>query len=162
MQSSVERPCPGESVTFTCTVSSLAHVWRVSDLSITETLVPANQGQVLPDPPFEFNVTEVIPGENITTTATVIATISLNGTLVSCEAGIGSLPGQSSTINLRGECVVSVVIVCACKLRIYPVCTFELKRRRADGSGATQLTIKLLYLRCISVYLARISYPKTN
>ena len=109
----MERPCPGESIQFTCTISSIVHLWRVSSLGITETLAPANQGQVLPDPPFQFSVTEVVPGVSITSTATVTATISLNGTLVSCEDGFESLPAQSSTINLRGECVV---IVCGCKL----------------------------------------------
>ena len=105
LQSSVERPCPEESIEFTCTVPSLGHRWRVPSLSISRSLLPGDLGQVIPDPPFEFNVTEVRTGTSITSTATVTATADLNGTLVSCEDGIGSLPAQSSTINLRGEYV---------------------------------------------------------
>ena len=55
------------------------------------------------DPPFQFAVTEVVPGTSITSTATVNVTEDLNGTLIVCEDGNLVLPGQNSTINLRGE-----------------------------------------------------------
>jgi len=103
LQSSVERPCPGETVTFTCTISSTVHDWSATPLGAPRTLAAGGLGRVVSDPPFEFNVTEVMTG-SITSTATVNATINLNGTLVSCQDGSGMmLPGQSSTINLRGE-----------------------------------------------------------
>ena len=101
MQSSVERPCPGEQVVFTCTVPSPAHQWRVPSLNISQTLVPSIQPQF--DYPFEFAVTEAVPGTSITSTATVNVAVNLNGTLVLCEDGNLLLPNQNGTINLRGE-----------------------------------------------------------
>ena len=101
MQSSVERPCPGEQMVFTFTVPSLVHQWRVPSLNISQTLVPSSQLQS--DHPFEFNVTEVMTGTSITSTATVNVAANLNGTLVLCEDGNLVLPNQNGTINLRGE-----------------------------------------------------------
>ena len=103
LQSSVKRPCPGESVTFTCRISSPAHRWQVSVFGITRSLVPGDRGGVISEPPFQFNVTEVIPGTSITSTATVTATADLNGTLVVCQDGLGILPDQSNIIHIRGE-----------------------------------------------------------
>ena len=104
MQSSVERPCPGERVTFTCTIPSPGHQWNIQSLGISRSLLHRDQGRVITDhPPFQFNVTEVISGTSITSTATVNATADLNGTLVVCRDGVGTLSDQSITINLRGE-----------------------------------------------------------
>ena len=103
LQSSVERPCPGDRVTFTCTVPSLGHQWRVPSFDIAQSLLPGDQGQVFSDPPFQFAVTEVRIGTSITSTATVNVTANLNGTLFVCQDGIGMLPDQSITINLQGE-----------------------------------------------------------
>ena len=103
LQSSVERSCPGENVTFTCTISSLAHRWESSALTMPRSLVPGDQGEVVSDPPFQFNVIEVVTGSYITSTATVTATADLSGTLIACQDGIGMHPDQSNTINVRGE-----------------------------------------------------------
>ena len=110
LQSSVERPCPGERVTFTCRISSPAHRWQVSVFGITRSLVPGDRGGVISESPFQFNVTEVIPGTSITSTATVIATAGLNDTLVVCQDGLGILPDQSSIINIRGKHEISLYI----------------------------------------------------
>ena len=109
LQSSVERPCPGESVTFTCTVPSLAHRWKVPSLNISQTLVPSSLPQF--DHPFEFNVTEAVTGKSITSTATANATADLNGTLVLCEDGNLILPKQNTTIRLRGEHAVADIML---------------------------------------------------
>ena len=101
MQSSVERPCPGETVTFTCTVSSVGHQWQVPSRGITEDLLPSSLGRVISAPPFQFTVTGT--GTSITSTAAVNATEVLNGTLVLCRDGVGMEPEQNSTLNLRGE-----------------------------------------------------------
>ena len=107
----MERPCPGESVTFTCTISSVGHQWDIPSLGISRSLLPRDQGRVITDhPPFQFTVTEVVTGTSITSTATVNATADLNGTLVVCLDGVGTLPDQNSTINLRGEHVASVSV----------------------------------------------------
>ena len=99
----MERPCPGERVTFTCTIYSLAHQWRVPSHGIIQTLLRRDQGRVITDhTPFQFNVTEVMTG-SITSTATVSATQDLNGTLVLCRDGIGMLPDQNNTVNIIGN-----------------------------------------------------------
>ena len=105
LQSSVERPCPGQNVTFTCTIPSLAHRWEVPSLGITpRSLTPSDLNGVSPDPPFQFAVIEVIPGTSITSTATVTATANLNGTNVFCRDGNLLLPDpQNATIVVIGE-----------------------------------------------------------
>ena len=111
LQSSVERQCPGESVTFTCTISSVGHQWDIPSLGISRSLLPRDQGRVISDhSPFQFTVTEVVPGTSITSTATVNANADLNGTLVVCRDGVGMLPDQNITINLRGEHVASASV----------------------------------------------------
>ena len=106
MQSSVERSCPGENVTFTCTISSLAHQWNIPSRGIIQSLLPNDQGNVMSNPPFQFAVTEVMTGTSITSTATVTATADLNGTTVLCQDGIGMLQDQSSTIMTVGKHLV--------------------------------------------------------
>ena len=116
LQSSTDRPCPGESVTFTCTITSLAHRWEVPFLNIIQPLNPASQRDgVISNLQFQFAVIEVIADTLITSTATVNATENLNGTLVSCTDGNLVVPddGQNNTINLRGK---RTVIVYTCKL----------------------------------------------
>ena len=97
------RPCPGERVTFTCTILSNGHQWDIPLLNISRSLLPRDQGRVISDPPFQFAVTEVMTATSITSTATVTVTTHLNGTLVGCRDGIGMLPDQSSTINILGK-----------------------------------------------------------
>ena len=106
LQSIVERSCPGESVTFTCTISSLAHQWSIPSLGIIQSLLPNDQGRVISNSPFQFNVTEVITGSYIISTATVNATADLNGTTVLCQDGIEMHQDQSSTIMIIGKCLV--------------------------------------------------------
>ena len=104
LQSSLEKPCPGESVTFTCTISSPAHQWHIPSRGIIQSLLPRDLGRVITDhPPFQFTVTEVMTRSSITSTATVTATADLNGTIVVCQDGIGMLPDQSNTINIIGK-----------------------------------------------------------
>ena len=100
----MERPCPGERVTFTCTISSVGHQWEIPSLNISLALLPRSKGRVIDDhPPFQFTVTKVILGKSITSTATVTARIDLNGTLVVCLDGIGMVLKQDSTITLSGK-----------------------------------------------------------
>ena len=91
-------------MTFTCTISSVGHQWNIPSLNITRGLLPSSQGRVISDhPPFQFTVTEVMTG-SITSTATVTATVNLNGTLVVCRDGVnGSKPEKHNTIKLSGE-----------------------------------------------------------
>ena len=103
LQSSVERPCPGENVVFTCALESTAHRWKIPSLGIARSLTPGDQDIVISDIPFVFTVTEVVTGTSITSTATVTAATNLNGTLVVCQDGNLRLTGKNNTINLRGE-----------------------------------------------------------
>ena len=102
LQSSVERPCPGETVTFTCTIESSAHLWVIPSLDIYRSLLAGDQGQVLSDPPFQFTVTKVMAG-SITSTTIVNATTNLNATLVVCRDGTRIFADQNTTINIIGE-----------------------------------------------------------
>ena len=109
LQSSVERPCPGDRVTFTCTISSVGHQWNIPSLNITRGLLPSSEGRVIPDPPFQFTVTEVMTG-SITSTATVTATVDLNGTLVVCRDGVRRKTEHCYTINVIGDHVACTVM----------------------------------------------------
>lgn len=100
----MERPCPGENVTFTCTIPSNGHQWSIPSHGIYQSLLPRDLGRVITDhPPFQFTVTEVITGSSIISTATVTATADLNGTVLLCQDGIGMLPNQNNTINIIGK-----------------------------------------------------------
>ena len=97
-------------MTFTCTIPSLVHQWRVPSRDIIQYLLPYDQGRAISNPPFQFNVTEVMTGSNIISTATVTTTSYLNGTIVVCQDGIGMLPDQSSTITIIGEHVACTAV----------------------------------------------------
>ena len=103
LQSSVERPCPGENVRFTCALESTAHRWEVPSLGIIRSLTPGDRDIVISDTPFVFTVTEVVISRYITSTATFTATTNLNGTLVVCRDGNLRHADKNNTINLRGE-----------------------------------------------------------
>ena len=94
-----------ETVTFTCTVSSLSHQWMVPSLSISRSLAPADQGMPFTDSPFQFAIMSV-GTESITSTAVFNATEDLNATLVLCRDGNLRVPDQNRTIDLRGEYMV--------------------------------------------------------
>ena len=116
LQSSVGRPCPGERVTFTCTIPSNGHQWRVSSLDITQSLLPRDQGRVITDHyPFQFNVTET--GSSIISTATVTATADLNGIMILCQDGIGMLPNQNNTITIIGTQYFVFLHLCVIEVR---------------------------------------------
>ena len=111
LQSSVKRPCPGESVTFTCTVPSAGHQWNIPSLNITCDFVPLDEGRVITDPPFQFNVTEAMT-ESITSIATVTATVDLNGTIVVCRDGFEMETEQRDIIRLSGELTCIQIYFC--------------------------------------------------
>ena len=98
----MERPCPGENVTFTCTIPSNGHQWSIPSRGIFQSLLPRDQGRVILNSPFQFTVTEVMTG-SIISTATVTATADLNGTVLLCQDAIGMLPNQNNTINIIGK-----------------------------------------------------------
>ena len=99
----MERPCPGENVTFTCTIPSVGHQWSIPSHGIFQSLLPRDQGRVIPNPPFQFTVIEVTTGSNILSTATVTATADLNGTVLLCQDGIRMLRNQNNIINIIGK-----------------------------------------------------------
>ena len=100
-------------MTFTCTISSVAHDWMVPSLNISRALVSSSTGR-FPDPPFEFAVTQRMGTTVTESTAVVTVNADLNGTLVLCRDAAGIVPEQNSTINLRGEhaVVVGTVVLC--------------------------------------------------
>ena len=62
---------------------------------------------MISEPPFQIAIVQVMT-RFITSTATVTVTVALNGTLIMCKDGIGMLPDQNTTINLKGEHVLIV------------------------------------------------------
>ena len=99
LTSSVEEGgsvCPGEEVTFTCTVIELPSLgWKIEKYIVGEVIflrrdqvklrVPISRG------PFQIVLTSLSPSNssqedaNITSTLTVNATLTLNGTVVKCD-----------------------------------------------------------------------------
>jgi len=103
-QSISEGVQPGEDVTFPCTIRSPTHRWESPSLGIARSLSAADQGGVLPDPPCQFAVIEVVPGTSIISTVTVTATANLNGTNFLCRDGYEELPDlQSYILIVTGE-----------------------------------------------------------
>ena len=111
LQSSVgtNAVCPGVRVTFTCTVSSNTHDWRIFN-GISEQEVAI----VTPSRPsatnLGFEVTTVGPAVNpITSTATVTTTADLNGTVILCRNELvpPDLLEQNTTVNIIGELITS-------------------------------------------------------
>ena len=95
---------PGENVTVTCTIQSLAHRWEIPSLRIQRSLVAADQGHVIPNPPVWFAVIEVIRGTSITSTAMVTATANLNGTIFLCRDAYQVIQApQSNILIVTGE-----------------------------------------------------------
>ena len=90
-------------MTFTCTIPSNGHQWSIPSHGIFQSLLLRDQGRVIPNPPFQFNVIEVMMTGSIISTATVTATADLNGTVLLCQDGIGMLPNQNNTINIIGK-----------------------------------------------------------
>ena len=90
-------------MTFTCTIPSNGHQWSIPSHGIFQSLLPRDQGRVILNPPFQFNVIEVMMTGSIISTATVTATADLNGTVLLCQDGIGMLPNQNNTINIIGK-----------------------------------------------------------
>ena len=88
---------------FTCALESTAHRWEVPSLGIIRSLTPADEDDVFSDEPFQFNVTEVVTGTSITSTATFTAATNLTGTLVVCQDGNQILAEKSNTINILGK-----------------------------------------------------------
>ena len=104
LQPSVGRPCPGENVTFTCTIRSYRHEWDIPSLNITRKIMLNILGRVIIDqPPFQFTTTNDWMIWSITSTATVTATVDLNGTLIVCRDAVGQETEQQDTIKLIGK-----------------------------------------------------------
>ena len=51
----MERPCPGENVTFTCTISAPGHQWNILSHGIFQSLLPRDQGRVIFNPPLSVH-----------------------------------------------------------------------------------------------------------
>ena len=106
----MESACPGQNVTFTCTVSSRAHRWEIPSLNITRNLLPADGEslRVYQDHPFQIAVIDA--GTPMKSTATVTVNEALNGTIVFCQdvnsaqpLGSPDVHTQINTVKLIGE-----------------------------------------------------------
>ncbi len=99
---SVERPCPMETVTFTCTVPGDYLRWLPSDTQV----ITVRSSSDLNVPEMVLSYTVTLTAFNDTTLTSTLSRIAENGITVSCEY---ALPNQglttvgSSMIRLVGE-----------------------------------------------------------
>ena len=94
--------CPGEELTYTCSIDGFATVWRMNPQPCAGGVV-ALVHSTLGDPPIECgNFSAQLTasdGDCYTSTLTVTASPELNGTVVTCEDTSGNVAG-SATIPL--------------------------------------------------------------
>ncbi len=97
---SVERPCPMETVTFTCTAPGDILRWEPSDTSILFTVRSTDTNE----PQEQFGYTVTLNAVNNTTLTSTLSRIAENGITVSCVGVVLTLTTiGSSTIRLVGE-----------------------------------------------------------
>ncbi len=106
---SVERPCPMETVTFTCTVAGNLLRWEPS--GVTDIDVPSNAEINVPQ--MRSGYTATLIAANDTTLTSTLSRTAENGITVSC---VDPLPAPlttigSSTIRLVGELVSHLLCV---------------------------------------------------
>ncbi len=100
---SVERPCPMETVTFTCTVTGDTVRWKLSDVSRITIRNTADVNEpLMPQPGYTVTLTAF----NDTTITSTLSRIAEDGITVSC---IQPLPTLiiigSTTINVAGKII---------------------------------------------------------
>ncbi len=98
---SVERPCPMETVTFTCTAAGNLLRWKLSDS--TSFTIEITSTSDLNVPNFVSGYTVTLIAANDTTLTSTLSRTAENGITVSC---VGFMPVStigSSTIRLVGE-----------------------------------------------------------
>ncbi len=101
---SVERPCPNEIVTFTCTVVGKSLRWELSDVNrITVRTSTSLNVPTMPRPGYTVTLTEF----SDTIMTTMLSRTAEEGITVSCEDPLPTLTiVGSTTISLVGEVVV--------------------------------------------------------
>ena len=100
--------CPGEELTYTCTIDGFATVWRM-------TPQPCAAGGVglvhstLGDPPKKcgpFSAQLTANDSNCyTSTLTVTASLELNGTVVTCEDTFGNVAGSATMLLSKSHTI---------------------------------------------------------
>ena len=100
---SVERPCPMETVTFTCTAPGDSLRWELSD--VFRITVRSTSGLSVPNIVSGYTVTLI--AFNDTTLTSTLSRIAENGINVSCVDPLPTLTTIGfSMIRLVGECLV--------------------------------------------------------
>lgn len=90
--------CVGQNFTLTCDVEATSHIWRTSQTSMLKVIVLGIPFD--PDGPlFTYSVSNEA---NLVTSATAMATMELNGTIVSCGEP-QNLIFLNATILVLGE-----------------------------------------------------------
>ncbi len=95
---SVERPCPMETVTFTCTAAGDALRWMASDITDIDILSTLD----LNVPLIRSSYTVTLIAANDTTLTSTLSRTAENGITVSCFT-VDAVPVGSSMIQLVGE-----------------------------------------------------------
>ena len=103
--------CPGEQVTFTCTVSSDTHIWNItSESNPSDTFVVSitslDLNPISPNMNYSFSGSVNASAQVIVTTATVIATPSIGTINVRCQVPFANSDDdvQSVQAEFLGEC----------------------------------------------------------
>ena len=96
-------PCVGDDVTYTCTVNSTVHTWRI-DEQVLFSITP--QTAVTNNPEFRdpYTLRHVLTTDSgMISTLSVTATSALNGTRVTCQDGLQNSERQNITVSVFGE-----------------------------------------------------------
>ena len=97
--------CVGETVTYVCTVASVAHIWRSASF-VQSVALAGSSDDVTDSNGFAFQRISLIDGI-LTSSVSVLSNSGLNGTLIECEDGTGlGAEEQTTTAMLIGKCSV--------------------------------------------------------
>ena len=109
--------CPGDDLTFTCTVPSAIIEWMY--MGMTRPATANALGEVI-DPlgPFQVEVVDRTEGSgsvftSVTSTITATADIAMDGEMVTCvNAGAGGDNSRSAVVNIiLGKCIIITIIL---------------------------------------------------
>ena len=102
---SLDRPCPGETLVYTCSEANSVLTWSISG-SALHTYVAGVSGtfttEVDPTTGATARAMEVVLGVQLTSTLTIDA-VSNDGVVIECADAGGTAEAMNVTLNLAGE-----------------------------------------------------------
>jgi hypothetical protein len=118
--------CVGDTVTFTCTVGGIAHLWRIAQPGSNVITAPlARAHPTFPAPggapsPFMITIaTDDTVNNVIISVLTVTSFAGLNGADISCtDANVANVEPQETTVSVFGECCYDYRGMCTTKVNV--------------------------------------------